>query len=230
MSKVVMIGIEGRDPVIVQKNLDRLPTLKGLQEQGIWGSLAGSATLNFTQSWLSVQSGLNPGVHGVWDGSIHESAGYKWTRRVDASVSAQILQLWNLPPKKVQRVGIVNLSFSCPAPQIPAGFALSGGSCTDRKAQKGWPAGFEEELRTRVGDHLYDLDLPNLDPEQVASGEVPNKIKQIDGRHLEILRYLYEQKDCDYLVGALFGLSRLYSSMYRGFAAQGQALPAPVEA
>lgn len=37
MAKVVLLGLAGFDPALVQQWLEDLPTLRDLQREGIWG-------------------------------------------------------------------------------------------------------------------------------------------------------------------------------------------------
>ena len=79
MSRTILIGIDGMDPVITEEMMGRgqLPNFERLANSGCYSRLA---TINPPQSpvvWSSIATGLDPGGHGIYDFIHRDPATYK---------------------------------------------------------------------------------------------------------------------------------------------------------
>ena len=67
--KVLIIGFDGMDPVILQKLMDegKMPTFKKLAEEGTFKPLQTSMPPQSPVAWSNFITGMNPGGHGIFD-------------------------------------------------------------------------------------------------------------------------------------------------------------------
>jgi predicted AlkP superfamily phosphohydrolase/phosphomutase len=69
MVKIVLIGLDGVSwnilDTMIEKNIT--PNIKKLKEKGSWGSLMSTIPAITPTAWASIQTGKNPGKHGVFD-------------------------------------------------------------------------------------------------------------------------------------------------------------------
>lgn len=68
-SKVLIIGIDGFDPVLLEQAMDdgRAPHCARLREQGSFRKLATANPAQSPVAWASLATGRNPGHHGLFD-------------------------------------------------------------------------------------------------------------------------------------------------------------------
>jgi len=76
--KVVIIGLDGLDPKLVQEGFDKglLPNLKKLKESGTYSLLATTTPPQSPVAWASFMTGDNSGKHGVFDFIKRDSKTY----------------------------------------------------------------------------------------------------------------------------------------------------------
>ncbi|WP_165231290.1 alkaline phosphatase family protein [Aquisphaera insulae] len=69
MKKVIVIGLDGLEPTIVDAMLARgeLPNLARLREQGGYSRVGTTTPAQTPVAWSSFATGLNPGGHGIFD-------------------------------------------------------------------------------------------------------------------------------------------------------------------
>ena len=69
MKKVIVIGLDGFEPKIVESMLARgeLPNLMKLREQGGYSRLKTTASAQTPVAWSTFSTGTNPGGHGIFD-------------------------------------------------------------------------------------------------------------------------------------------------------------------
>ncbi len=64
---LLIIGLDGLEPSLVQAWSDHLPTLRRLRAEGRWGPLRSTLPFATFPAWTSFLTGVNPGDHGVFD-------------------------------------------------------------------------------------------------------------------------------------------------------------------
>ena len=67
--KVVVIGLDGLEPTIVESMLEAglLPNFKKLRDSGGYSRLRTTYPAQTPVAWSSFATGLNPGGHGIFD-------------------------------------------------------------------------------------------------------------------------------------------------------------------
>ncbi len=77
--KVVVLGFDGADPVLVRKYMDegRLPNLKKLASEGTFRNLKVTNPPQTPVSWGAFMTGLNPGRNHVFDFLVRDRLTYK---------------------------------------------------------------------------------------------------------------------------------------------------------
>jgi predicted AlkP superfamily phosphohydrolase/phosphomutase len=66
-ARVLIVGLDGLEPALVQRWADRLPTLTRLRAEGRWGPLRSTLPFATFPAWTSFLTGVNPGEHGIFD-------------------------------------------------------------------------------------------------------------------------------------------------------------------
>ncbi|MBN1880131.1 alkaline phosphatase family protein [bacterium] len=78
MQQVLLIGLDGFDPVLAQQWMDDgcLPVLKSLSNQGFFAPLSSTIPAFTYPAWSSMLTGVNPGRHGIIDFAVRSPGSY----------------------------------------------------------------------------------------------------------------------------------------------------------
>jgi predicted AlkP superfamily phosphohydrolase/phosphomutase len=157
--KLIVVGLDAAtfdviDPLVEAGDL---PNLAGLLEAGARGTLRSTTHPLTPLAWTTMVSGVNAGKHGIWDFSERDPSGYG-LRLVNGSHS-RAPALWTRLSNAGRRVGIVNVPFSWPAPDVN-GFALAGIDAAAREDGMTSPRDLVHELQDRFGRLLLDHSFP----------------------------------------------------------------------
>jgi predicted AlkP superfamily phosphohydrolase/phosphomutase len=159
--KLTVVGLDAAtfdviDPLLAAGDL---PNLARLIERGARGPLRSTTHPLTPLAWTTMVTGVNAGRHGIWDFSERDETGYG-LRLVNGS-SARAPALWTRLAAAGRRVGIVNVPFTWPAPEVD-GFVIAGMDAWARDDGMTTPRALIAELHERVGplltDHTFPLD------------------------------------------------------------------------
>jgi len=65
--RMIVLGVDGMDPVFVQNHWTELPNLNRLRTEGDFRPLATTVPPQSPVAWSSVSTGMDPGGHGIFD-------------------------------------------------------------------------------------------------------------------------------------------------------------------
>ena len=126
--KLIVIGVDGMDPVFLERHWDSLPNLNRLRQQGDFKRLATTIPPQSPVAWSSVITGMDPGGHGIFD-FVHRNL----ATRMPASSMSEIIE-----PAHTVTIG-------------PYVIPLSGGGVRNlRTGRAFWQLLSEEGVPTRV--------------------------------------------------------------------------------
>ncbi len=157
--KLMVVGLDAAtfdviDPLVAA---GELPHLAGLLERGARGTLRSTTHPLTPNAWTTLATGVNAGRHGIWDFSERDASGYG-LRLVNGSHS-RATALWTRLSQAGRRVGIVNVPFTWPAPDVN-GFAVAGIDAAAREDGMTTPRDLVHELQGRFGRLLLDHSFP----------------------------------------------------------------------
>src|SRR5512141_271426 len=67
MPKLVVIGVDGMDPVFLERHWDELPALRRLRDTGGFRPLRTTTPPQSPVAWSTFITGLEPAGHGIYD-------------------------------------------------------------------------------------------------------------------------------------------------------------------
>lgn len=94
---LLVIGIDGANPDLIERftATGHMPTLRALRRYGVYGRLTSSPNCHPISAWASFLTGVNPGIHGLWDLRTLIPDSYEWqpahARMLKAPTLSQIL-------------------------------------------------------------------------------------------------------------------------------------------
>src|SRR6185369_13013103 len=65
--KLIVIGVDGMDPVFLENHWSSLPNLNRLRQEGDFKRLATTVPPQSPVAWTTVITGMDPGGHGIFD-------------------------------------------------------------------------------------------------------------------------------------------------------------------
>ena len=158
--KLTVIGLDAAtfdviDPLVEAGDL---PNIARILEAGTRRVLRSTTHPLTPHAWTTMVTGVNAGRHGIWDFVERDDSGYDL--RVINGSYRRAPALWDRLGRAGRRVGLVNIPFTFPAPQVD-GFAIAGMDAAAREQGMTHPAGLFEELRARFGalelDHRFPV-------------------------------------------------------------------------
>ena len=157
--KLIVVGLDAATFDVIDPLVDAgdLPNLGGLLRRGARGTLRSTTHPLTPLAWTTMVTGVNAGKHGIWDFSERDASGYG-LQVVNGSRS-RAPALWTRLSQAGRRVGIVNVPFSWPAPDVN-GFALAGIDAAAREDGMTSPRELVHELQDRFGRLLLDHSFP----------------------------------------------------------------------
>src|SRR3954465_12365411 len=116
--KLIVVGLDAAtfdviDPLV---EAGELPSLAGLLDRGARGRLRSTTHPLTPLAWTTMVTGVNAGRHGIWDFSRRDASGYR-LELVNGS-DARAPALWHRLAAAGRRVGVVNVPFTWPAPDV----------------------------------------------------------------------------------------------------------------
>jgi len=149
---VIIVGIDGGVFSLIRPWAAQgyLPNLKRLLDEGVSGDLLSTFPPVTSPAWPSFMTGMNPGLHGVFDFIRPKGGDYDMVN----FTSIRQPTLWDWLASAGKRVGVINVPVTFPPPAVN-GFLISG------------------LLSPRHGKICYPADLigryePSLGPYRIA--------------------------------------------------------------
>lgn len=123
--KIVVVGIDGAEPRLVARLIKdgRLPNMRFIRENGMFGDLVSTIHPNTPPAWTSFSTGVNPGKHGVYDFRIRVADSYATAFATSQSIRAPAI--WDILGASGKTVGIINVPITFP-PRPVNGFLIGG--------------------------------------------------------------------------------------------------------
>ena len=124
MSKIAILGIDGLDPLLVQKWRDILPNISGLYKDQSEIMTESTFPPDSICAWTSIYTGENPAEHGLLE-SIDYLANKRLTENEDRSVVFRGKTFWDIAGRNGKTVCVINPFLAYPAWDVN-GIMVSG--------------------------------------------------------------------------------------------------------
>ena len=215
--QLTVVGLDAATFDVIDPLLEAgdLPHLGALVEGGAAGRLRSTTHPLTPLAWTTMVTGVNAGRHGIWDFSERVEGGYG-LRLVNGS-AVRAPALWSRVSAEGRRVGIVNVPFTWPAPEL-AGFAIAGMDAWEREDGLTTPPELVRELKQRFGRLLSDHSFP-LD----SAGRFDlDTVRAICAQRVEIVQWLVERYEPELLVAVFMAADHVHHLGWPDWEARGR--------
>jgi predicted AlkP superfamily phosphohydrolase/phosphomutase len=216
---LTVIGLDSATFDVVDPMLaaGELPNLARLCDGGARGVLRSTTHPLTPHAWATIVSGVNAGRHGIWDFTERDETGYQ-LRLVNGSFR-KAPAVWDRLSRSGRRVGIVNIPFTWPAPQVD-GFSVAGFDAAAREQGLTHPESLRDELRRRYGS----LELDNKFP--LTDGELDlDLVRRAAAQKIEIVTWLAERFEPELLFVVFMAADHIHHLCWTDWASEELASP-----
>jgi predicted AlkP superfamily phosphohydrolase/phosphomutase len=216
MAKVVVIGLDGFNPDLVELWKEELPHLARIMEEGIYGKVESTVPPITPQAWTCAQSSKNPGQFGFWDFTFRRDFSYGEPLLVN-SREIKVDTLYRILPRYGKKVAIINVPVSYPPPEIPNGYSVSCFLTPSLDKTFTHPSDLREDIEKVGGQYIIDASLDGINFRLLDKDVVLKRIYEMDRQKFKLIEYFYQEKKCDYVFGVIMGTDRMPHLFYRYF-------------
>ena len=152
---VCIIGLDGATWDVLDPMMDIgiLPNLRRIVDGGVRSKLITTYPPLTAPAWSSLQTGKNPGKHGIFDFYLSRSGEYINHPSNAASIKSKTL--WRILSDHDRRVGVLNVPMTYPPEQVN-GVLVAGMMTPGTEVVFTYPENFYEELKGKIGDYYIN--------------------------------------------------------------------------
>ncbi len=209
--KVIILGWDCGSPQLVFRRFkDKLPNVKRLMGEGVWGSLNSVVPPITIPAWRSMVTGKTPGELGMWGFRHREGSSYT---EFDIVTSNQLKQdaIWDILGYHGKKSLCSAIPPSYPPYEIN-GCLISGFMAPDTKRNYTYPEDLKNEIENIVGEYSVDTAFRVSDKKGIRDSAF-----EMTEKHFKVFCHLLENKEWDFAMHVEIGLDRIQHAFWRYF-------------
>lgn len=215
--KVFVLGLDGFPFHRLDKWLkeDRLPNLKHIAKNGVYGPLKSVIPFITAPAWRSFATGTNPGKHGIYGFSERRQDSYRFNLSIKydpARKKDSLPFIWEILNESGLKIGLVNVPMTYPPADID-GFIISGMLTPNESSKFTHPESLKKELYEEIGDYRIDVTKLSYDiNKRSRSPEIENLLEDlyyITQKRKEAILYLMKNHDWALFIAVFTGTDRI---------------------
>ena len=153
-TKCLVIGLDGGTWRVLKPLIEEgeMPTLAWLVEQGTCGVLNSTIPPITASAWVSLQTGVSPNKHGIYDFVQYQSGSYK--PNFVNSQSIRQKTIWNILNEAGKKVALIGVPITYPPEQVN-GVIVSGLLTPSLESNFTYPPELRDELMNNIRDYRF---------------------------------------------------------------------------
>ena len=207
--KLMIIGLDGLSPILVNKWIEKLPNLKHLALEGVHGTLNSIVPPASVPAWQCFATGKNPAKIGLW-GFATIGKDHKLVR---GRTTSGIGCIWDIFSNEGRSVGVLNVPGTYP-PYPLNGFMISGFPVPPGKPWA-YPVTLMKRLNRAVGG--YEVDVPLTKPSDMRGGGEAYlaQVERLHSKSVKSAKQLIEWFHPDLFMTTLQGVDMVEHDFWR---------------
>jgi len=209
--KVLVVGIDGASPLLVERWIGDLPTFRRIKKEGWLGLSVPPMPAQTPVAWTTFMTGKNPGKHGVFSFITRKRGTYE--RQIADPRMIRSKTLWRLLGDGGKKGGLVNVPMS-DVGQV-RGFIVPGFLSQTEGIPH--PEHVKKAIREEFGDEplMGDVETEvlknvNLDPDRFFE-----RVNQITDKTAQMSQFLAQREDWDFFMTVFMGTDRVQHFFWR---------------
>lgn len=205
MSRVVVLGMDGMDPYLIEKWWDELPNLRKLRDKGAFMKLDSVYPPDSIPAWAAIYTGLTPDYHGILDSIDYvDLKGKKFTCDVSGMRDRTF---WDKAGRAGKRVCVVNPFLAYPVWPVN-GIMING------------PVFVTGEVQSHPPEILDEYEIPELggivdNPTKDSMGEFADGVRKLTSDFIRFGSELMDREKWDLFFINFLGLDRVQHFFWR---------------
>jgi predicted AlkP superfamily phosphohydrolase/phosphomutase len=203
--KVVVIGLDGASPVIINDWIDELPAFKKFQDDGLLGYSIPPIPAQTPVAWASFMTGKNPGKHGVFSFIQRERGSYR--RRIANPNQIHDKNLYQILSEYGKRVCVLNVPMT--SYNRINGIMIPGFLAPHEGIPQ--PKHFQEMIKKKfnLSSLPGDVDTETLSQAKTNPDRLLNTIFEITEVLAEMTLHCLTETTWDFLMTVFMGTDRI---------------------
>lgn len=206
--KCMVVGLDCAPEKIVFDQREKLPVLRELIENGLYGSLRSSDPPITIPAWMVMCTGKDPGRLGLYGFRHRKDYSYKdiW---IATSQSIKEKAVWDIIGEIGGQSCLVSVPPSYP-PRPVAGNMISCFITPGSEKEYTYPSQLRQEIEERFGPYIFDVVF--------RTDEKDNLIEQIyemTKKRFEVMNYLIRRKSWDFFMFVEIGVDRIQHAFWK---------------
>jgi len=210
--KVLVIGWDSAPPELVfDKFLDKMPNIKRLMDNGIYGDLESTIPAITCPAWMSMMTSKNPGKLGFYGFRNRKDYSYNAMSMAN-STSVKEDTAWDVLTKAGKKSVIVGVPQTYP-PKPLNGYMITSFLTPSNESQYTYPPELKAEVEM-VSDG-YMLDVENFRTDE--KDQLLKEIFVMTEKRFKVAKHLMKTRDWDFFMMVEMGTDRIQHAFWKFF-------------
>jgi predicted AlkP superfamily phosphohydrolase/phosphomutase len=215
--RVLVIGLDGASPVLIQKWIDLLPNIKRLSGSGVNGILESVVPPASVPAWQCFATGKNPAKIGLFGFATISRDKHLIKRQAGPDLGS----IWDVASQQGLKVGVFNVPGTYPSYPLN-GFMVCGFPVPPGK-EWAYPHTLMKRLDKAVDG--YEVDVPLTKPSEMRGGEKAylSQVERLHSKSLQSALLLMDWYEPDLFILTLQGVDMVQHDFWRYMDREGSA-------
>jgi len=203
--KVLVIGSDGMSPMLVEKWIETLPTLRRMKKEGMLGRTIPPIPAQTPVAWTTFMTGVNPGKHGIFSFTTRKIGTYE--RKINTPDKIKTKTLWKILSEHNRKVGVINVPMA--KKEKLNGFIIPGFLAKNEGVP--YPVEIREKILNKFGVKRFvgDVEVKLLEKVKEEPDRFFERVDEITDIQTDISLFLLEEEKWDFFMTVFMGTDRI---------------------
>jgi predicted AlkP superfamily phosphohydrolase/phosphomutase len=210
--KVFVLGLDSIPPeLLFDRWLDRLPNIKRLVSNSIYGAMKSTIPAITCPAWVSMMTSANPGRLGLYGFRNRSSYDYEGLSFANSSAIHQDT-IWDILSKMGKKVVVIGVPMTYP-PKPVNGCMVTCFMTPDTKCDYTYPHELKAEVESVSNGYILDVEefrSDNKDP-------ILKTIYDMTEKRFRLTRHFIRSKEWDFFMVVEMGTDRIHHAFWKYF-------------
>ena len=203
--KMLVIGLDGASPILINKWINNLPIFQKFMKKGIIGQTVPPVPAQTPVAWTTFMTGKNPGNHGIFSFAIRKEGTYE--RKIIGPEMIKSKTLWHILTEAGKKIVTINIPMT-DIKQVK-GVIIPGFPSSNEGIP--YPRRVKEKIKKKfkIDKIEGDLETETLERVETDPDLFFERINKITEKMAEITLYLVQEEKWDFFMPVFMALDRI---------------------